>query len=170
MVRKNLILLNFRSLFMPLPSPVGIRDADRPEQGFLPLGDHTEYGNLKFVAPECLLRVQEYLAPGWRVGGLGYTTRQRNTHSIESREVCYPWHPWYRRSAWIYETLVKNGQAVFRCSIEETGRRSKCSRTASNIALGRLRSGSGIEEDEIPGAFPRREGFLNLSDREVRHG
>ncbi len=56
---------------MPLPSPVGIRYADRPEQVFLPPGDHTEYGDLKFVAPECLLRVQEYLAPGWSLGGLG---------------------------------------------------------------------------------------------------
>ncbi len=68
---KNLALLNFRPLFMPLPSPVGIHDADRPEQGFLPLGDHAEYGDLKFVAPECLLRVQECLAPGWSVCGLG---------------------------------------------------------------------------------------------------
>ena len=39
---KNLIVLNFRPLFMPLASPVGIRDADRPEQVFLPPGDHTE--------------------------------------------------------------------------------------------------------------------------------
>jgi hypothetical protein len=34
---ENLVLLNFRPLFMPLLSPVGIRDADRPEQAFLPL-------------------------------------------------------------------------------------------------------------------------------------
>ena len=68
---ENLVLLNFRPLFMPLLSPVGIRDADRPEQAFLPLGDHTEYGDLKFVELECLLRVQEHLAPGWSVGGLG---------------------------------------------------------------------------------------------------
>ncbi len=61
----------FKLNLMPQFSPVHIRDADRLEQGFLPLGDHTEYGNLKFVAPECLLRVQEYLAPGWSVGGLG---------------------------------------------------------------------------------------------------
>jgi hypothetical protein len=39
---------------MPLPSPVGIRDADRPEQVPQPPGDHTEYGDLEFVAPECL--------------------------------------------------------------------------------------------------------------------
>ena len=66
---KNLVLLNFRSLFTLLPSLVGIRDADRPEQAFLPLGDHTECDGLKFVAPECLQRVQEFLVPGWSVGG-----------------------------------------------------------------------------------------------------
>ena len=47
-------------------SRVDIRDADRPEQRFLPFGDHTEYRDVKFVAPECLLRAQESLAPGWR--------------------------------------------------------------------------------------------------------
>lgn len=56
---------------MPLPSPLGIRDADRPEQIFLPPGDHAEYGDLEFVAPECLSTVREYLVPGWSVGGLG---------------------------------------------------------------------------------------------------
>src|SRR5260370_11694607 len=68
---KNLFVLSFRPLLMLLPSPVGIRDADHPEQRFLELDDHTEYGNLKFVTPECLPRVQEYLAPGWSVGDLG---------------------------------------------------------------------------------------------------
>ena len=47
------------------------------------------------------------------------TTQQHNTHSTERREVCYPWHPWYGRSVSIYEALVKNGQAVFRCGTEE---------------------------------------------------
>jgi len=49
---------------MPLPSPIGIRDADRPELGFLPLGVHTECGTLNFVAPECLLKVQECRGQG----------------------------------------------------------------------------------------------------------
>ncbi len=39
---------------MPYLLQVGIRDADRPEEAFLPLGNHTEYGDLKFVASECL--------------------------------------------------------------------------------------------------------------------
>ena len=56
---------------MPLPSPVGIRDADRPEQVPQPPGDRTEYGVLEFVAPECLPTVREYLVPGWSAGGLG---------------------------------------------------------------------------------------------------
>jgi len=51
--------------------PIDIRDADRREEAFLPLGDQTECGNLKFVEPECFLRVQEYLTPGWIVGGCG---------------------------------------------------------------------------------------------------
>ena len=68
---KNLFVLSFRPLLMLLPSPVGIRYADRPEQRFLPLDDYTEYGNLKFVTPECLPRLQEYLAPGWSVGDVG---------------------------------------------------------------------------------------------------
>ena len=56
---------------MPQPSPVGIRDADRREQVFLPPCDHTEYGDLQFGVPECLPTVREYLVPGWSVGGLG---------------------------------------------------------------------------------------------------
>ena len=48
---------------MPLV-PVDIRDADHPGQSSPPLADHTEFGDLKFPAPECLLMVQVCLAPG----------------------------------------------------------------------------------------------------------
>jgi hypothetical protein len=68
---KNLAPLNFRPLFMLPPFPVGIRDADRSEQGFSPLGDQMEFDNLKLAPPECHLRTQECLATGWNVGGLG---------------------------------------------------------------------------------------------------
>ena len=54
---------------MLLSSRVGIRDADRREWSFLLLVDHREYGYLNFVALEYLLRVLEYLVPGWREGG-----------------------------------------------------------------------------------------------------
>ena len=47
------------------------------------------------------------------------TSRQRNTHNIESREVRYPWHPWHARAVAVHEALTKNGRGVFRCGIDE---------------------------------------------------
>jgi hypothetical protein len=47
------------------------------------------------------------------------TSRQRNTHSIESREVRYPLHPWHARAVAVHEALTKNGRGVFRCGIDE---------------------------------------------------
>jgi hypothetical protein len=47
------------------------------------------------------------------------TTRQSNTHSIESREVRYPWHPWYGLTVWIYQTVEKAGEGISRCRIEQ---------------------------------------------------
>src|SRR5205807_4840001 len=51
--------------------------------------------------------------------GLHGTSRQRNTHNIESREVRYPWHPWHARAVAVHEALTKNGRGVFRCGIDE---------------------------------------------------
>jgi hypothetical protein len=45
---------HFHPGFMLRTSRVGIRDAVRRERNFLSLDDHTEYGDLHFVAPECL--------------------------------------------------------------------------------------------------------------------
>jgi hypothetical protein len=47
------------------------------------------------------------------------TSRQSNTHSIESREVRYPWHPWYGRTVWIYQSLKKQGGGILRCGVEQ---------------------------------------------------
>jgi hypothetical protein len=47
------------------------------------------------------------------------TSPQPNTHNTESREVCYPWHPWFGRSVAVYEVLVKDGHSVCRCGLEE---------------------------------------------------
>jgi hypothetical protein len=47
------------------------------------------------------------------------TSRQPNTHNTESREVCYPWHPWFGRAVAVYEVLVKHGHSVSRCGLEE---------------------------------------------------
>ena len=46
------------------------------------------------------------------------TSRQSDTHRIESREVRYPWHPWYGRAVWIDRVVVRGGRAVFRCRSE----------------------------------------------------
>jgi hypothetical protein len=46
-------------------------------------------------------------------------SRQPNTHNTEFRDVCYPWHPWFGRTVAVYEVLVKQGQSVCRCGLEE---------------------------------------------------
>src|SRR5207237_9741807 len=108
------MFLGFRLLFIAPLFPVAIRDADRRGQSSLPLGDHTEFGDLKFPAPECLLMIQVCLAPDRNAGGLCCTTQQRNTHNIESREVRYPWHPWCDRVVEVHQTLVNNVEVVAR--------------------------------------------------------
>ena len=47
------------------------------------------------------------------------TSRQRNTHSTEAREVRYPWHPWFGRSVMVYEALTKGGDAICRCGFDD---------------------------------------------------
>jgi hypothetical protein len=47
------------------------------------------------------------------------TSRQSNTHSSEVREIRYPWHPWYGRAVCIHGALVKGGQALYHCSLEQ---------------------------------------------------
>ena len=51
--------------------------------------------------------------------GCGDRSRQPNTHNTAFREVCYPWHPWFGRTVAVYEVLVKQGQSVCRCGLEE---------------------------------------------------
>ena len=51
--------------------------------------------------------------------GAGCRSRQLNTHNTEFREVSYPWHPWFGRTVAVYEVLVKQGQSVCRCGLEE---------------------------------------------------
>jgi len=47
------------------------------------------------------------------------SSRQRNTHSTESRQVRYPWHPWFARSVTVYEALTKGGHAICRCGFDD---------------------------------------------------
>src|SRR6266850_5686344 len=46
------------------------------------------------------------------------TSSQSKTHSIESQEVRYRWHPWYGRAVWIHEDLEKHGEGIRRCRSE----------------------------------------------------
>jgi hypothetical protein len=57
----------------------------------------------------------------------GDTRSQSNTHSIESEEVRYPWHPWYGRRVWIHEDLDKNGEGIRRCRSESDLNARLCS-------------------------------------------
>src|SRR6266536_5743714 len=44
------------------------------------------------------------------------TTRLRNTHRTEEREVLYPWHPWSGCLVRIHEVVEKAAGDVVRCS------------------------------------------------------
>jgi hypothetical protein len=48
------------------------------------------------------------------------TTRQLNTHNIESRDVHYPWHPWYGSRVWVYRISLGRVQPTARCGLEPT--------------------------------------------------
>jgi hypothetical protein len=47
------------------------------------------------------------------------TTQQHNTHITDVREICYSWHPWHGRAVRVHASLVKRGQAVAHCSLED---------------------------------------------------
>ena len=50
--------------------------------------------------------------------GARCTSQQSNTHSTESREVLYPWHPWFGRAVWIYARRMNHGRMVVHCGLE----------------------------------------------------
>ena len=56
-------------------------------------------------------------------GDSGYTSHQSNTHSTESREVLYPWHPWFGRAVWIYAKRMKYGRLVALAGLEPSHER-----------------------------------------------
>src|SRR5215471_12501231 len=60
-------------------------------------------------------------ADPWPTKGASWksdTTPQLNTHSIESREVHYRWHPWFGRRVWIYSIRTGRATASARCGLE----------------------------------------------------
>jgi hypothetical protein len=77
----------------------------------VPSRDHHPRNRIFWLASPCRAR-----------GAFGPhgTTQQRNTHNIESREVCYPWHPWCGRVVAVHQTFAKNCRGVVsHCRIEE---------------------------------------------------
>ena len=70
-----------------------------------------------WVCAETGLPAFDSRAPGAGAGDC--TSQQQNTHIGESRDICYPWHPWSDRKVRVHATLVKLGQAVARCSLED---------------------------------------------------
>lgn len=45
------------------------------------------------------------------------TTRHKNAHGTEFRELLYPWHPWFGFQVGVHEAIGKSDSIVFRCSL-----------------------------------------------------
>ena len=52
------------------------------------------------------------------MGGSRCTTRQLDTHSIDCREVRYPWHPWHGQRVWIRRSSARTGLPVYQCAAD----------------------------------------------------
>src|SRR5713226_9708764 len=103
----------------PHHAPGGIHGAALPES-VSPAPERVRGGDDRWTRAGCVRTTdRESQVPGWHVGGPGYTSREPNTHNTESREVCYPWHPWFGCWVVVYERRVKYGQAVCRCGLQD---------------------------------------------------
>src|SRR5215217_4814226 len=54
-------------------------------------------------------------SPEASAAGRNCTTRRRNAHGTEEREVLYPWHPWAGCLVHVHEVIEKTSGAVARC-------------------------------------------------------
>jgi len=82
--------------FAPRSIPTGIRDGDRRElRESRPCSLAPRNVCRDLAAVGIPPQVQEFPVRGSNGSALGSTSRQRNTHNIELREVHYPWHPWH---------------------------------------------------------------------------
>src|ERR1700751_6174340 len=50
-------------------------------------------------------------------GVLRCTTGFKNTHGTATRELLYPWHPWFALWVAVHEAIDKADGVVFRCSL-----------------------------------------------------
>ena len=57
---------------------------------------------------------------GFRVNVRDCTTRQSKTHSTETREVSYPWHPWYESRVLVEEIFDKKSRRNCRSRLEDS--------------------------------------------------
>jgi hypothetical protein len=86
--------------------------ADQRDAAFPPQS-HLLLASARWTAcPGCL-------CPASRAPGPDGTTQQHNTHITDVREICYSWHPWHGRAVRVHASLVKRGQAVAYCSLED---------------------------------------------------
>lgn len=46
-----------------------------------------------------------------------YTTKLRNAHGTEFREVLYRWHPWFGRRVAVHEAVSRSDGIIFRCTL-----------------------------------------------------
>ena len=71
------------------------------------------------------------------------TGHQHNTHIIEIREVCYPWHPWYVRKVGIHATMVRRDVAVAHCCSGDVQTGSPFGIAALDVGFGSLSQDPG---------------------------
>ena len=45
------------------------------------------------------------------------TTKLKNTHGTEFRELLYRWHPWFGLRVGVHEAIERSGEVVFRCTL-----------------------------------------------------
>ena len=104
------------------PAAVPARTRVTPLSAFDTVHDSaTAIGNRRDSLVRRLLprRVPAYIPPAPHVFDDRCTSRQRNTHSTELRQVRYPWHPWCGRSVTVYQALTKGGHAICRCGFDD---------------------------------------------------
>ena len=56
-------------------------------------------------------------SPAPRVAAYYCTTRLKNTHGTQFRELLYRWHPWHGLRVGVYEAIEKPDGVVFRCAL-----------------------------------------------------
>ena len=45
------------------------------------------------------------------------TTKLKNTHGTEFRELLYPWHPWFGLRVGVHAAIERSSDTIFRCSL-----------------------------------------------------